>query len=280
MADRLVISGISIRETSGREGTDNLTGGSTAERTFLIRGSSSPLSCRAALLAAAPTLGLLTYDGMKINSISRERLADEDWEFTVAYDELTPEEGGYTIDLDASGGTVRITNALAANRYVATGETAPDYGTAIDVQDGAAQGVDRIIPAIKFNVKAKIPKAVIESGPGTTLAFGKAIGALVGTYNNSLYLTCAAGELLLASVTGPLIDNSPTLNFTFLFSPNITGMTIGSISGINKLGHDYLWYDFQQEKDPAGFTIAKPVSAYVNRVYGPANFSDLLIGAT
>jgi hypothetical protein len=270
MADRVVVNGVSIREMAGREGTD-ATGSGSAELIYLCKDNVDPLVCRDALLTVAPAL----YDGLQLASISRTRIADEAWEFTLAYANV-PAPGGYEVTIDTTGGTVRVTEAFAASVFQGAGMTPLTHGTAINVSDGKVEGVDRVIGALKLNIVAKIAKKWVTD----PITYAKTIANLTGFTNNAPYLGFATGELLFLGASGQIISSSdPTLTFTFEASPNVTGGQIGPITGITKAGHDYLWVDYQREKDAnSKRDILVPRAVYVDRLYNAADFSPLQIG--
>jgi hypothetical protein len=67
-------------------------------------------------------------------------------------------------------------------------------------------------------------------------------------------------------------------------SPNADGttlptLTIGSITGIEKKGHEYLWVRYWDQVVDATL-LKRPTHVYVNQVYPEADFSLLGIGVT
>jgi hypothetical protein len=277
-------NGCTVREIASREGSDS-AGGSTASITWRVSGSADPAAGRTALL----NLGLSPlvvggpidniYDGLGMSSLSRERVADEVWDFTAEYKQREPEPGEYTVSIDTSGGQIMQTYAYSESKYVATGESAPGMNNAIDVQDNKPQGVQRVIPALKITVRAKIKTANITT-VGGLMAYARVISELTGTVNNATaFGQFAAGELLFTGASGDIIAENPSLQFNFLASKNVTGLTIGTITGIAKNGHDYIWFSFKSDKDATtGLQQSKPRAAYVNRIYGEADHSLLYIG--
>ena len=111
------------------------------------------------------------------------------------------------------------------------------------------------------------------------------------TYNSANYSsthkTNAAGlkfyapgeQLFIAascSNTGDGPDDDWEITFRFAASPNETGLSVGSITGINKKGWEYLWVRYADAEDAgSGAIIKKPIAAYVERVYDDANFGAL-----
>lgn len=276
--DIALYSGISMREVAGREGTDTTNGG-TASITWLVKGSQDPTVCRSAMLSGP--IDIYTYDGLNIKSLSRERVGPESWHFTADYDALTPTVGSYTVAIDTTGAQILQTSSYAQTRFAIAGKVAPDYKNSIDVQDGRPQGVERIIPALKINVRSKIATQYV----GSPLRYANLIAELTGTTNNADIFSdtegviYSRGELLFVGATGEVVAADPMLTFTFLASKNLTSGTIGDITGINKKGHEYLWFLFDHDKDATTkMLISKPRACYVDRIYGEADHSLLKIG--
>lgn len=270
----VVYGNISITETAGREGSDTATSG-TASRTFLVRGSSDPTVCRAALEDGAMSID--TYDGLARESIERTRHGPESWEFTVYYSALVPEVGGYIVNIDTTGGQVLRTHAIAQTKYAATSVDAPDFTSAIDVQDGQPQGVEVITPALRINVRAKIASEYVTS----PIAYAKLVARMTGQVSSTSMFggEFAAGELLFTGASGEIVGENPQLTFTFLASENVTGVTIGDVTGIAKKGHEYLWFLNKQEKDSTTKlpTISQR-AGYVGQVYGTSDLTVMKIG--
>ncbi len=276
MADRIVQNGVEIRELGGRVGADGVSSDS-AERRFLCKGNTDPLICRQALLDQL-FYDVRRYDGLVLDSLAYDVYAgSEAWEFTCTYANV-PEVGSYTVAIDTSGGLVKVTDAFAQTAYPAAGQTAPNYGTSISVQDGQVLGVDRIIPALKITITSKIAEAYVSS----PIAYAKLVASVTGGTNDATFLTFSKGELLFTGATGNIIeDKEPTLQYTFLASPNLTNASIGPISGITKAGHDYIWFSYKDQKDASTqVTLPTARAAYVSRVYGEFDFTVLKIGET
>lgn len=267
--------GISMRELPGGEGSEDIDGTAKASRRWLVTGSDDPRTCRAALLA---NVSLNIYDGMQRKSLSWTRNDFEVFTFTVSYSTKAPSNGNVTVSIDTTGGTILQTYAYDQASFPAESQTASDFGNSIDVQDGKPQGVQRIIPALKLNVRAVIATEYLGASP---FDYAVKVARLTGTYNNTPLFNgrFAAGELLFAGATGEIVSENPQLDFTFLASANQQGLTIGDIANINKLGHDYLWFSYYEDKDTTTkLRVAKPRAAYVSRVYGPADHNSLYIG--
>jgi len=69
------------------------------------------------------------------------------------------------------------------------------------------------------------------------------------------------------------------LTFRFACSPNATGLVVGDITGIDKLGWDYLWVRYATYEDSSGRSLVqRPASVHVDRVLVPSDYSALGIG--
>jgi hypothetical protein len=268
--DVATVDGIYIREVAGREGTDNAAGTGSASRSWLVWGSKDPLVCRTALVDG-PIL-INEYDDLFIESLSRERRGPDSWIFTATYTPFVPDVGQYAVSVDTTGGSILRTVALDETRY---GSGAPNFGGAIDVQDGVAQGCQIVIPSSKISVRARISSAYITS----PIAYSNIVTKLTGTVNASAEFggEYAAGELLFLGMVGDITGKDPLVTFNFEGSPNLTGLTIGGISGIAKGGHQYLWTYFESAIE-SGISVRKPKAIYVNTVYRSASWATLKIG--
>ena len=69
------------------------------------------------------------------------------------------------------------------------------------------------------------------------------------------------------------------ISFRFAASPNVTGLTIGEMTGIDKKGWEYLWVRYADAEDATAKALVKlPIAAYVEKVYEEGDFSQLGIG--
>lgn len=184
------------------------------------------------------------------------------------------------VGFDTTGGTIKLTASKATSRYPATGRTAPDFKGAIGVKntgkDAEPEGVDIIIPGLKLTFTYRWPAGAQD------LAYVKQVAGLTGRTNNATFHTFDEGELLFLGMTGELAPvGANEFQYHFLASSNATGLTIGEITGIAKKGHDYLWVVFEADQDTtAKKLVQRPLAAYVERVYDPADFGILDIGGT
>jgi hypothetical protein len=98
--------------------------------------------------------------------------------------------------------------------------------------------------------------------------------------NGSGFKGFTKGEVLFLGASGSKRGLEDwEITFRFAASPNVTGLSLGSITGIAKEGWNYLWVRFTDDEDAtAKALIKRPIAAYVEQVYPYGNFSGLGIG--
>lgn len=269
---------VRVREIAGSEsGTESLD---TAEATIelITRSTSRPeqrdmLTCRAAVLNYLNT----TYAGgyvveagypLILDKLSRDYDDEGDlWTWKADFN-YKPPEATLRWGFDTTGGTIRVTHSKATTRYPSTG---PNFNSAIQVQNGEAQGADIVIPALKLTATYRWPKNTV------TTTYVNSLAALSGCVNSGTFYGYAGGELLFLGASGEIVPNLPTeITYQFAASANATGLTIGAISGIAKKGHELLWVLFEDDEDTTAKRLTKkPLCAYVERVYTEASFGGL-----
>jgi hypothetical protein len=194
--------------------------------------------------------------------------------FTGKYSITTP-EATRRWSFDTTGGSIKITTSRNTSRFPGT---APNFNGAIEVKNNEPQGVDITVPALKLTCTYRHAAASTVVNASTIDAYVKTLATLSGTVNNATWLTYAAGELLFLGATGEYVPNRPTeIQYHFAASANVTGLSIGSISGIAKKGHEYLWVLFEPSADSGAGNalVQRPLAAYVERVYTETDFNGL-----
>lgn len=262
-----VVSPMRLRQIGGSEsGFDSLDGGS-AEISYAILGSDDVPAMRAAMLAVLPS----SYEQLRLDKLKRDWDGDGNyWIWTGEYNYRAPEallRWGFS----TQGGSIRLTNSKATSRYPIN---APNFGGGIGYSNQELQGVDIVIPTMKLHATYRWPKNTF------TTAHANVLAAMTGTINAAPWQNYSAGELLFLGATGDIVTGLPTeVTYEFAASANVTGLSIGSIAGIAKAGHDYLWVLYEDDEDSvAKKLIKKPLAVYVERVYTPVAFSALGIG--
>ena len=151
--------------------------------------------------------------------------------------------------------------------------------SAIGVDGDSVAGVDIVVPQLTWTETYDVPSTYV------TYDYIKSIAALTGTVNNAAFRSFAAGEVLFLGASGSHEwdeekgDGPWSLSYKFVASPNVTNETIGSIAGVEKRGHDYLWIRYEDSVTD-NTLLKKPKFVYVNKVYRDGSFSGLGIGTT
>jgi hypothetical protein len=143
--------------------------------------------------------------------------------------------------------------------------------------------VDIVVPQLQWQEQYDVPNAYVNT------VYVRGLAGVTGTTNSASFRGFAAGEVLFLGCSGSQEWDDEkgkgpwSLSYRFAASPNagssgsVPAITIGSISGINKRGHDYLWVRYEDEVG-SNTLLKKPKHVYVDRVYREADFSVIGIG--
>ncbi len=203
------------------------------------------------------------------------------WIGTVTYGIVDPTEGGdWSFRFDTGGGTQHVTQGLVVpTKYVASG-TAPDFKGAIGVAEDRVEGVDIGVAVFAFEVTYYIDDADMMAQD--IRAFyelsNKVNDAIFTVTINGKQLTFAAGEVRLLGVVGGIRRTEDQWEITcrFAVNPNKTGLVVGDITGIDKLGWQYLWVRYRPVEDGvAKAMVRQPQAVYVEEVYEYGDFDEL-----
>lgn len=247
----------------------------SAELVYSVRGTTEDIAARDAAATESPG----TYDGLPRQSVSVEPVGPDHWDATVRYaltqQSSPPQTGDSSFNFDTGGGTQHITQSKATvGTHAAPGTTAPDFQGAIGVTQDSVNGVDITVPVYQFSETHYLPAEQVTSGYKGTLF------SLTGKVNSGSFRGFAPGELLFLGASGSRRGTSPDddweITFRFAASPNVTGLSVGPISGISKQGWEYLWVRYADAEDTNASAIVKrPIAAYVERVYDSGGFGGL-----
>jgi hypothetical protein len=220
-------------------------------------------------------------------SYSVSFLGDNAWQVQISYAKDGAEDGTEPLkrarSFDTTGGTQHITQACS----VGSGGTldfekrfpssATNMSGAIGVDSHGVNGVDIVVPQLQWQESYDVPNGYVTS------AWIRGVAGVTGTTNNATFRGFESGEVLFVGCSGSQEWDDQkgrgpwSLSFRFVASKNVTGQTIGSISGIEKKGHEYLWVRY--EDDVSGNALLKkPKAVYVSKVYKDSDFSALGIG--
>lgn len=178
------------------------------------------------------------------------------------------------VSFSTTGKTEHITQSLNTKKYPASGvDEAPGHFSQIGVTEDGVEGVDVVVPAFSWTETHTKASSFCDA------AYRDVLKSLTGSVNNGTFRSHAAGEVLFLGCTGSKKNAFQwQLEFSFTAISNAT-LSVGGITGIDKLGHEYMWTRYQKVEDALGkFIVSAPIGVYVERVYPSADFSSLGIG--
>jgi hypothetical protein len=154
----------------------------------------------------------------------------------------------------------------------------PDFHGAIGVTKDSVEGVDIGVKVFKFTVTKVFAPGDLPSYAdfyNGTWATNDATFTVTDTVTGRT-ITLLAGECLLQGIDedGARDDGNVEVTYTFEASPNITNITIGTITGIDKKGWEYIWVYYVPDVS-AEWNIQKPDCVRVEQVYDPMDFDPL-----
>lgn len=213
------------------------------------------------------------------------------WEGTVDYElqgfSTQPyQTGDSTTTFEIGTQSVNVKQnlfALGTGIYTGSGEVRRDYKGLINVgSDGNANGVDIDVPTFTWSETHYVDDADV-----TTSYINALYAAVSNPINDDTFRDAAAGEVKILGVQGTrrFKGGDWELNFKFAASLNVTSLTVGGITGINKKGWEYLWFHYErrpQTDTVSGMSFVSMIAtnAYVEQVYGYSDFSTLGIGTS
>jgi hypothetical protein len=227
--------------------------------------------------------------GMQLmaESYSVSYLGDNAWQLQISYSKDGAEDGTNPLkrarSFDTTGGTQHITQACSVGsggtldfekRYPSS---ATNMSGAIGVDSNGVNGVDIVVPQLQWQESYDVPNAYV------TAAYVRGMAGITGTTNNATFRGFDAGEVLFLGCSGSQEWDDQkgkgpwSLSYRFVASKNVTGQTIGSISGVEKKGHEYLWVRYEDSVSGSSL-IKQPKAVYVSKVYKDSDFSLLGLG--
>ncbi len=247
----------------------------SVELRYVVFGTDDDLAAKAELASESPT----SYDSLPRQSIEIEPLANDIWDGTVRYGENEstepPQTGESSFAFDTGGGSQHITHARSTvGIYAPSGVTAPNFQGAIGVTENGVEGVDITIPVYQFSETHYLPSGAV------TLAYRGTLFNLTGKVNSAGFKGLAAGECLFLGASGSKRGGGDwEITYRFAGSPNMTGLSVGPITGISKGGWQYLWVRYADvEDDSAKMLVKRPIAVYIEQVYDSGNLGALGIG--
>lgn len=249
----------------------------SAQRRYKITNDTTAIDesdAETALLAAIPD----PYRGLPVVQYQIEPTESEFlWIGIVNYGKKQVRESGTgEYDFDVGVKSEKRTQAIATTAYTASG-TAPDFKNAIGVSGDRIEGADINVPTFGFSVTRFVDAADVDATLiGNLYSCAAKVNSASYTVKGVSY---AAGELLFLGCSGALRRSDQyALTYRFEANKNVTGQTVGGITGISKKGWEFLdvLYDDVADGSANNFVVKRPRAVYVHQVYETANFSTLL----
>jgi len=272
----------------GKKATSSYT------RSFKVFGTTDDVELHTSASAKIISDGYWQYPGLPEMKLRAEQysvsyLGDDAWQVTIQYEKNGAEDGTDPLkrsrSFDTTGGTQHITQACS----VGSGGTldfekrfpssATNMSGAIGVDGNGVNGVDIVVPQLQWQESYDVPNAYVTS------AWIRGVAGVTGTTNSSGFRGFDVGEVLFIGCSGSQEWDDQkgrgpwSLSFRFIASKNVTNQTIGSITGINKKGHEYLWVRYRDAVD-SNVLLKQPDAVYVSKVYKDSDFSLLGIGTS
>ncbi len=174
------------------------------------------------------------------------------------------------LSFDTQGKTEHITQSLDTTIYPGTGD---DHGGQIGVTKDGVEGVDIVVPAFTWTETWIFPNA------SCTTTYRESLKSLTGTVNDATFRNHSAGEVLFLGARGSRKNAFQwQIEFSFTAIPNASSLTVGTITGIAKKGHEYMWITWDRQEVGGEFVASIPRAVYVEKVYQTSSFSSLAIG--
>ena len=244
-----------IEKFDSREATEGVEQPS-AELLFVVTGTQDELTVRATVEATVPAF----YLGLPFQEYHIKHLGNGIWDASARYGKHDPKES--TFSFDTGGGTQHITQSITTvAKYGTPDHGAPDFKGAIGVTTDSVEGVDITVPVYNFTETHYIPASLV------TPEYKALLFVLTGKTNKSLFKGFQPGEVLFLGASGSKRGKDDwEITFRFAASPNVTGLTVGDITGIDKRGWEYLWVRYADAEDEK-VLVKQPIAVYVEKVY-------------
>lgn len=243
------------------------------ELSYIIEGTDDYVAALAAMASYITANSLQTLGGMPLQKVGPlERLAETYWACPISYSWVTKAAGDSTYNFEIGGGSQRLQQSLeTVNSYAPPGKTPPDFFGSINVTRGGVEGVDISFRTFDFSETHYFEIADVDA------AFKLNVFEHCYTVNNATFKGFDPGQVLFKGAQGSQRGEQPwEITYRFSASKNVTGMTIGNITGIDKNGWDYLWVKYDDDVDATAKQLRKkPRAVYVERVFEYTDLNDL-----
>jgi hypothetical protein len=177
-----------------------------------------------------------------------------------------------SIAWDTTGSTEHITSALSER--VIGSDGAADFGGAINVQGTSVQGIDKVVPAMKYSETWIMPAQI-----GMSVNFVKSVYTLTGTVNASQFRAFQPGEALFMGARAQWSGDQPytTVTFDFQCRANDSEFYVKGLPQTTKEGWEFPWVVYRQSSTGSGFLVQQPACLVIDQIYKKKEWSGFKI---
>lgn len=182
------------------------------------------------------------------------------------------------VSFDLASGGERVTHSIRTrNAYLANGitdpATPPDFQNAINIVDDQVLGFEvdpRAMAEKTFSVGQRVKNTLI------TNAWAQEIESRNFLVNSIPFRGRQPGEVMFFGLSGTvdLTAEFSNLSWDFGYRKNLTNVTIGKFSGVNKRGWDLSWiYHESKFDDSEELLIKNPIALYIEQIFFEGDLS-------
>lgn len=246
---------------------------SSVGRIWFVRGATDETDAIATVAGAAPA----SIGGMVLKNITVDEEILGGYRCLASYGMFQkkepPQTGESQFNFEINVQPLRVYAPIGSiTTYGSNLPTISLIGEQLD--GGPPEGVDVYEPVHSESETHYIPSANIT--PSAKLI----IKSLVGKTNASMFKGHAAGEVLLNAVSGSKRGADDwEVTFRWLVKENLSGITVGPISGVAKQGWQHMWPLYRPQKDGSQpYVVNTIVGVAVATVFRSGNMFNLGIG--
>jgi hypothetical protein len=175
-----------------------------------------------------------------------------------------------SIAWDTTGATEHVTSALSER--VIGGSDTESFEGAINVQGTSVQGIDKVVPTMKYSETWIMPAQV-----GLSTEFVKTVYTLTGTVNASQFRAFQPGEALFMGGRAQWSGDQPytTVTFDWQARANDPEFYVKGLPQTTKEGWEYPWVVYRPDSSPGGFLVQKPKCLVIDQIYKKQDWSPL-----
>lgn len=285
---------VTVKENFGRVGNLSADGNASVSRSYTVLGATTEDAATSAVRSyLALTIGEdLTLYGLVLDTIASTEEVYGCWRSTATWKTFArrspPAKGESQFSFELGLEPVKVRHAIGGI-VVYKAEDAADWTPELlnDLGDGETpEGVDIFEPTYDESETHWGPTAAI------TPTYRNKLKSLVGKVNDRPWKGWDTGEVLLRGISGTRRGSDDSeLTFRWSVRENLTGITIGGVTGVNKTGWQYLWprakvtqavtvgeEESSEETSSSNLAVSQITHVCVATVFRSGNMWDLGIG--